>query len=58
MEGGRPIPWSFEVQAARTPGAIALVFAEREVTFRQLDERAWASDRRRSSACSWIGRPR
>jgi amino acid adenylation domain-containing protein len=40
MEGARPIPWSFEVQAARTPGAIALVFAERQVTFRQLDERA------------------
>jgi amino acid adenylation domain-containing protein len=34
------IPWFFEQQAARTPGAIAIAFAEQVLSYRQLDERA------------------
>ena len=34
----RTITLLFDEQAARTPGAIALVFAEQELTYRQLDD--------------------
>ena len=57
----------FDEQVARTPEAIALVFGEQELTYRQLDDRAngWRNSSEHGcwhrdclSAFSWIGRSR